>query len=87
MWIIMNKVEELLNASKLGELFHKQKKQDHKIMILCIITSIIGVVAIVLLCCKKCKCKKLKSKPIDDLENEYEVELEDDFFEDDLEKE
>lgn len=87
MWIIMNKVEDLLNASKLGELFRKQKKQDHKIMILCIIASIIGVVAIVMLCCKKCKYKKLKSKPIDDLENEYEVELEDDFFEDDLEKE
>jgi|MTBAKSStandDraft_2_1061841.scaffolds.fasta_scaffold145637_2 hypothetical protein len=78
----MNKMEDFINATKLGDIFYKQKKQDRTVAcVICIIASLIAIGTVVFC---YIKCKKPKFKCMDDLDDTFEDELKDDFFEDDV---
>ena len=78
----MNKVEELIAASKLGELMGKKNEEEKKsncIWIIAIIASVIAVAGIGF-----ALYKYFSSKNYDEFDEFDDEEFDDDFFEDDF---
>lgn len=82
---VMNKVEELINASKLSDLLHK-KEQDEKnkcniVWILAIIGAVAAVAAIAY-----GVYRFFTPDYLEDFEDDFEDDLDDDFFDDEEEE-
>ena len=71
----MNKVEELLNAAKLGDLLHKQEKESKKSKVLWVL-AIIGAVAAV----AYAVCRFVTPDSLGALEDGFDGDCDDDFF-------
>lgn len=81
----MNKLEELLTATKLGEMMHKKEVEEKKKNTVCIVLAVVAGVALIAgiayALYKRCSCE-------DDFEDDFDddfEDFEDDFFEDDAE--
>jgi hypothetical protein len=77
----MNKMEELIAASKLGEMIHKKEAEEkQKNTILCILAAIGVVLAVAGVA--YLVYKKVTDKAYDDFEDDFDDDFDDDFFED-----
>ncbi len=76
----MNKVEEIIAASKLGELLNKQKEEEKKsnkwVWALAIIGGVVVVAGIAI-----AAYKLLNSKCCSECEDDFEDDFDEDFFE------
>ncbi len=77
----MNKMEELIAASKLGEMLQKkQAEEKQKNTILCVLAAIGVVLAVA--CIGFVIYKKFVEKSYDDFDDDFDDDFEEDFFED-----
>lgn len=78
----MNKMEELIAASKIGELMQKQETENkQKNTIICIFAAVGVVLAVAGIA--YIIYNMLQKKKYEDFEEDFEDDFEDDFFEDD----
>ncbi|NLL93365.1 MAG: DUF4366 domain-containing protein [Clostridiales bacterium] len=82
----MNKVEELIAASKIGELMNRKQHEEEKkckmVWIIAIVAAVAAVAGIGF-----ALYKYFSSKCYDEFEDDFEYdEFDDDFFEDDFEE-
>lgn len=80
----MNKMEEIIAASKLGEMFQKKQAEEQKKNTIVCVMAAIGVVLAVGLAAYFIY-KKVSEKAYDDFEDDFEDDFDDDFFEDEEE--
>ncbi len=78
----MSKVEEIIAATKLGELMHKKEAEDKKKNKIFIILMAVAAVAAVV-CVAYLLYKHFCPKYMEDLEEDLDEDFEDDFFEED----
>ena len=82
----MNKMEEIIAASKLGEMLQKkQAEEQKKNNIICVLAAV-GVVLAVGLAAYFIY-RKLSDKAYDEFEDDFDDDFDDDFFEDEDEEE
>ena len=82
----MNKMEEIIAASKLGEMLQKkQQEEKKKNTIECVLAAVGTVLAVGL--SVYFIYKKMTEKTYDDFEDDFDDDFEDDFFEDEDEDE
>ena len=82
----MNKMEEIIAASKLGEMLQtKQQEEKKKNTLVCVLAALGTVLAVGL--SVYFIYKKMTEKTYDDFEDDFDDDFEDDFFEDEDEDE
>ena len=80
----MSKMEDMLTASKLGELLYNKRGDDKSRCTLLWILAIVGAVAAVAGIAYAVYCY-LTPDYLEDFEEDFEEDFDDDFFEDDVE--
>ena len=78
----MSKMDEIVNAMKLGEILHKNKNEDEKKCKLIWVLAIVGAVAAIAGIAYGVY-KYLTPDYEDDFDDDFDSEFDDDFFEDD----
>lgn len=82
----MNKVEELLNASKINELLHRKNTEEKGKNLLLWVLAIIGAVAAVAAIAYGVY-RYFTPDYLEDFEDDFDDDFDDDFFEEDVENE
>ena len=78
----MNKVEELIAATKLGEMMGMKKQEEKNNKTMWIVAVILGVIAVAGIAFALYKC--FSSKCDDEFEDFEDEDFDDDFFEDEF---
>lgn len=81
----MNKMEELIAASKIGELMHKKETEERQKNTVLLLFAVIGVVLAVA-GIAFFVYKKLTKKAYDDFDDDFEDDFDYDFFEEEDEE-
>ena len=82
--MLNNKLEELLNAAKLGELIHKKDFREDKKNTIVWVLAIIGAVAAVA-AIAYAVYKYLTPDYLEDFEDDFDDDFDDDFYDDEEE--